>query len=131
MTSNQDANFETGLNTNFMLTILSLGENMEIDPLSSIEAEKYFLELQQKVARQKIKAEEIKKILKQDFLCLGAVPVWIQGEEWQYEFLSESLTPMIFVGQIDAPEGSIVGNKSFYLFQSKASSDTKVVVQVD
>ena len=60
------------------------------------------------------------------FRCLSEPPVWIQEAEWQWE----GGKPMVFVGSIDAPMGTLHDDARFFLFWSPDFGTTKCVIQI-
>ena len=90
--------FSTVLPGDIFELLLELGNEMGIDPFSSIESENYFRELLKTYSGNK---NEVKRYfedtIKRDFQVMKEKPRWIQGDEWQFH----RGKPMIFVGQLD------------------------------
>ena len=96
------------------------------DPVSSIESEKYFLNLLDDSELFTALSERVK----QDFIALnGVYPDWIQSPDWAFN----DGKPMTFIGQIekDYYKLDISPAIAFYTFYDKDSGAVKTVVQFD
>lgn len=122
--------FTSEIPDNIFEILLELGEEMDIDPSSSIESENYFNALFSDYSGNNDEIREyFKKSIKRDFQVMKEKPRWIQGDEWQFN----KGKPMIFVGQLDAAiqwDGNPYG-MSFYVFWDNKDGTTKTVTQSD
>ena len=102
--------FSTVLPGDIFELLLELGNEMGIDPFSSIESENYFRELLKTYSGNKNE-------------------VWIQGDEWQFH----RGKPMIFVGQLDTSikRDGVSYGISFFVFWDYKDGVTKTVTQSD
>jgi hypothetical protein len=60
------------------------------------------------------------------YRCLRERPDWIQGPDWPWA----GGKPMVFVGSIDAPQGTFHDDARFYVFWSPEVGTTECVIQV-
>ena len=120
-----DGGFATNLRTPFLAILYSVGAKLGFEPLSSTEAENYFLQFQERIDRGDETMQDLEKKLNASFVSVNSPPVWIQNPDWQFE----ADEPMIFVGQIEVEPTSIVGDKCFYLFSGKKTGNVRVVIQ--
>ena len=122
--------FSTVLLGDIFELLLELGNEMGIDPFSSIESENYFRELLKTYSGNK---NEVKRYfedtIKRDFQVMKEKPRWIQGDEWQFH----RGKPMIFVGQLDTSikRDGVSYGISFFVFWDYKDGVTKTVTQSD
>jgi hypothetical protein len=111
--------------------LLAIGRKHEFRPDVPLEAEDFFRDL---VSRYNGPGEMLSTWLEEQaikyYRSLVKPPEWLQDPEWPV-FQGK---PMLFVGQVDLPEGStplLNHSASFFIFWDYESGVTKVVVQAD
>ena len=124
--------FETDIPEDILNFLFELGSEYEFDPVSSIESEKYFLNLidEFKSLDNSELFTALSERVKQDFIALNGVYLdWIQSPDWAFN----DGKPMTFIGQLekDYYKLDISSAIVFYTFYDKTSGDVKTVVQFD
>ena len=110
--------------------LYELGEELEIDPLSSAESENYFYGL---LSNYQGKKEELRSYLreqiKQDFKYLEDMPEWLQESDWQFH----NGRPMCFVGQMEVKvnQDGYIHILMFYVFWDMDTGITETIIQSD
>ena len=124
--------FETDIPEDILNFLFKLCSEYEFDPVSSIESEKYFLNLidEFKSLDNSELFTDLSERVKQDFIALNGVYLdWIQSPDWAFN----DGKPMTFIGQLerDYYKLDISSAIVFYTFYDKNSGDVKTVVQFD
>ena len=110
--------------------LYELGEELEIDPLSSAESENYFYGL---LSNYQGKKEELRSYLseqiKQDFKYLKDMPEWLQESDWKFH----NGKPMCFVGQMEVKvnKDGYMHILMFYVFWDMDTGITETIIQND
>ena len=67
--------------------------------------------------------KELKKIIKEKFICYGSKPKWLQSPDWIIE-----QEPLIFIGQMDVTK--MYHDTTFlYIFLNKQTSSYQFITQ--
>jgi hypothetical protein len=109
-----------------MPDLLELISPMGALPDRPVEAEAFFATLVEQFSNRAALRSHIVSQRGDWFRVLGERPMWIQEAEWQWS----ANEPMVFVGSIDAPQGTFHDDARFFLFWAPRSGETKCVIQV-
>lgn len=112
-----------------MEILLELGDEFAFDPSSSVESEKYFIELLSKYQNNDDNLTDLlREEIKKEFKVIEERPKWIQNPDWQFN----NGKPMEFVGQLKVKQGKseLHDDAIFYIFWDREMGIIKTIMQI-
>ncbi|MHC4250539.1 MAG: hypothetical protein ACYS9X_15530 [Planctomycetota bacterium] len=91
-----------------------------------MEAGEYFAGLAASFDNRAALRAELDKRAREMFKSLRGLPEWIQEPEWPWS----DGKPMVFVGSIDAPQGTFHDDARFFVFWSPDTGARECIIQI-
>lgn len=119
--------FDTPISIAHLELLMDIGSRFGFHPLSSLEAESYFVKLLESAPSDALEEYLISSVEKA-FKTMATAPQWIQDPEWQFT----SNGPMLFIGQlhVSGSSGYFHDDGYCYIFFDPKTGVFKTVLQL-